>query len=271
MRPRPPGTSNTTPQPAPARFIPPQANPPSFRPPIPPVHQLSRPVVAPPEEEEEEYGPEFSVDEFGKYFESEVKDVRRQGFDASVSREQVDTVQGNGAVQGMGGGRGMTKSPSLGPTSTRQPNTHASESGNRATITRASPAPGNTNQYQGPPKRPFQRVPSTGGDARRMAIMGSQGAGSQSTRPPMMGSQNGTVASQVAGAERPSIVAGIGNQEIEELRRQVAQVSLLVIFDIAALMREMGRWSRRRRKSRRGSGRLFRNCGGIKERRKMSG
>lgn len=221
LRPRPPGTTNPTPQPAPPRFIPHQPNPPSFR---PPVHQLSRPAVVPQEEEdeEEEYGgPEFSVDEFGKYFESEVKDVRRQGFDASV-REQGDTAQGNGAVQGMGGGRGMTKSPSLGPQTTRQPNTHVPESGNRAPITRASPAPVHTNQYQAPPKRPFQCVPSTGGDARRMAIMGSQGAGSQSTRPP--GSQNGNMGSQGVGGERPSVVAGIGNQEIEELRRQVAQV-----------------------------------------------
>lgn len=194
----------------------------------PPIHQLSRPTVQQcDQEEEEEYGPEFSVDEFGKYFESEVKDVRRQGLDAAA---------GAGAGAGAGEQRAEGRASSIGSTthpigvSNLNPSEQAIINRPTATATATAARPSQTSNL--PAKRPFIRVPSVGGDARRQAI------GAALSQSSAAASQQGWSVPMAAGAshgaqgtggrererERPSVAAGVGNQEIEELRKQVAQV-----------------------------------------------
>lgn len=227
MRPRP---QHGTPHPSnrPPVFIPPVSS--THDTPI--VHHLARPTPVPREEDDEAYaGPEFSVDEFGRYFETEVTDVRREALD----------VRGAGTRNGTDGRdvnerNGLTTSSSMGGT---HPNPLAPPSKPVSQTNHRQPAPPHPpkpfpNALPNAPKRAFTRVPSQGGDARRHAIeaalsqggpAGSQvGVGIPRAGSPWLGGGGGGTTNGIGRVDRPSFSAGVGNAEIEALRRQVAQV-----------------------------------------------
>lgn len=250
-------------------------------------------VQAPAVEEEEEYGPEISVDVYGNYFNSEVKDVRRDGLDESIlqsghkekqelattTTEGFDT-RGDVAMHRLGERKTLTRSTSVGTGSgmlssvaRNQPNPETNNehhpapnmlTANRSAIVNRNRPNLAASQHHlpGSAGKPFKRVNSDGENARRQAIQSVLSAsGSQTSRPSssfqgvtsqMLGaglsnvggdssqvgrfrnmSDQNSVASAVgvpqgnavrAGGERPSISAGIGNQEVEDLKRQLARV-----------------------------------------------
>lgn len=171
------------------------------------------------------------MDEFGRYFESEVTDVRREALDV----DRAGTSNG----MNVGERNASTRSPSVGthPHPTAPPPNPASQ-------TRHHPQPRAPHQPKPFPNalphavpRAFTRVPSQGGDARRHAIeaaLSQGGAAGSQYGVPRAGSQllgggggGGGTTNGIGRGERPSVGAGVGNAEIEALRRQVAQVRAL--------------------------------------------
>jgi hypothetical protein len=194
----------------------------------------------------------------GNYFQSEVKDVRRQGLDADVLQqgeggkgiEAVTETTGNGP-------RSFSRSTSFGPASqAAQANSSSrpAEPPNQAVARSASlnpqrPPPTGSQSLRHPNhvQKPFTRVHSDGENARRAAIQGvfsaSQNAsganqsGSQGSVVRTMGSQVGTgnkilpqqpLVNGKSALQRPSVVAGVTQDDIEALRQQVAQVRLIL-------------------------------------------
>jgi hypothetical protein len=135
------------------------------------------------------------------------------------------------------GGRTLSRSTSLGPASQgvlnapQQLNPHNSTT--RPILNPPRPPNGSQTFRQG---KPFARVHSDGENARRAAIQGVFSAsqiGSQGVRPPAasqfgVGMRN-TPQPSVGNAvvQRPSVIAGVTQDEIEALRQQVAQVCLM--------------------------------------------
>jgi hypothetical protein len=268
-------------------------------PPPPPPKQPVFAHAPPVEEEEEEYGPEISVDDFGNYFNSEVKDVRRDGLDESIlqagnkEKQELGTVNAKAfgtrvdaaaAASRLGERKLLTRSTSVGTGSgmisssaaQNRPNPEIHNAPHVSTANRSSLGTGTRSNLgssqlylPGSAGKTFKRVNSDGENARRQAIQSVlSGSASQASRPsssfqgavsyasggvgvPKAGGDVRQVgrfremsdhASTAAGAgsvvqgndvreaeERPSISAGIGNQEVEDLKRQLAQVSRLAI------------------------------------------
>lgn len=252
MRPRPPqtATNNQTMRPAvpgvPSRHT------------SPAIHQLPRaaappvpPAAAAQEVDDEEYGgPEFFADEIGHYFESEVKDVRRQGLDADVL-QRGEGAKGIEAVpETAGNGQGsFSRSKSFGPASEGAINasSHKADPPNPSSARHTSmnpqrpPPPGSPSlRHPNHAQKPFTRVHSDGENARRLAIQGVFSASQNTNQPGSQGSVNvRPLASQVGTGsksgpqqpvgkpQRPSVGAGVTQDDIEALRQQVAQVRRL--------------------------------------------
>lgn len=268
-------------------------------PPPPPPKQPVFAHAPPVEEEEEEYGPEISVDDFGNYFNSEVKDVRRDGLDESIlqagnkEKQELGTVNAKAfgtrvdaaaAASRLGERKLLTRSTSVGTGSgmisssaaQNRPNPEIHNAPHVSTANRSSLGTGTRSNLgssqlylPGSAGKTFKRVNSDGENARRQAIQSVlSGSASQASRPsssfqgavpyapggvgvPKAGGNVRQVdrfremsdhASTAAGVgsvvqgndvreaeERPSISAGIGNQEVDDLKRQLAQVSRLTI------------------------------------------
>ncbi|KAJ9113982.1 hypothetical protein QFC22_005800 [Naganishia vaughanmartiniae] len=251
--------------------------------PAPPLPQPKpQPVLAQafPIEEEEEYGPEISVDDFGNYFNSEVKDVRRDGLDESIlqvgnkEKQELATTtggldtRGDTAVNRLGERKTLTRSTSVGTgsamISSSAQNRPNPDTGNgyhpTSNMSRTNHSvTGNGNR--GIPEASQSRTSAGHENARRQAIQRVLSAsGSQTSRPsssfqaaapyvPGAGPQKGGDPQQsgrsremsdhnsFGGAgravqsnavrlaeERPSTSAGIGNEEVEVLKRQLAQL-----------------------------------------------
>lgn len=232
----------------------------------PAIQQLPRaaappvpPAAAPQEDDDGEYsGPEFFADEMGNYFQSEVKDVRRQGLDADVL-QQGQGAQGTEAVtEASGNGqRSFSRSTSFGPASqAARPNgsSRPADAPNPMTARSTSmnpqrPPPTGSQSLRHPNhvQKPFTRVHSDGENARRAAIQGVFSASQNGTGANQPGSQGSVVrsmGSQVGAGnknlpqqslvngksapQRPSAVAGVTQDDIEALRQQVAQVRLIL-------------------------------------------
>ncbi|KAJ9110796.1 hypothetical protein QFC20_002837 [Naganishia adeliensis] len=190
------------------------------------------------DDDDEEYGgPEFFADEIGNYFESEVKDVRRQGLDA-------DVLQRGEAGNGQGS---FSRSKSFGPASQGAINasSHKADPPNPSSARHTSmnpqrpPPPGSPSlRHPNHAQKPFTRVHSDGENAPRVAIQGVFSASQNTNQPGSQGSVNvRPLASQVdtgskcgpqqpvGKPQRPSVGAGVTQDDIEALRQQVAQMA----------------------------------------------
>lgn len=208
-------------------------------------------AAAAQDDDDEEYGgPEFFADEMGNYFESEVKDVRRQGLDADVLQrgeggkaiEAVPETEGNGQ-------RSVSRSTSFGPASqgglnasSHKPELHNPTTARSTSLNPQRPLPSGSQSLRHPNhvQKPFTRVHSDGENARRLAIQGVFSASQNTNQPGSQGSVNvRPLASQVGTGsksgpqqpvgkpQRPSVGAGVTQDDIEALRQQVAQVRRL--------------------------------------------
>ncbi|KAJ9110554.1 hypothetical protein QFC20_002883 [Naganishia adeliensis] len=172
------------------------------------------------DDDDEEYGgPEFFADEIGNYFESEVKDVRRQGLDADVL-QRGEGAKGIEAVsETAGNGQGsFSRYTSFGPASQGSINasSHKADPPNPSSARDTSINP----QRQPPPGSQSLRHPNhaqkpfTRGSVNVRQLASQVGTGSKS------GPQQ-----PVGKPQRPSVSAGVTQDDIEALRQQVAQMA----------------------------------------------
>ncbi|KAJ9114115.1 hypothetical protein QFC20_001631 [Naganishia adeliensis] len=181
------------------------------------------------DDDDEEYGgPEFFADEIGNYFESEVKDVRRQGLDADVLQrgegakgiEAVSETAGNGqgsfprytsfgpASQGSINASSHKADPPN-PSSARDTSINASTS----TASRLPIPPSSKSRPKALHPRPQRRrkcAPIS--DPRDPSMFVGTGSKSGPQQP-------------VGKPQRPSVSAGVTQDDIEALRQQVAQMA----------------------------------------------